>query len=214
MIATSTAPAGMAEPVSPSDSGPSATDSRDWSYAVTASPLGPLLIAASSRGLIRVAFESENHALVLETVSAALGAAPLRRPRRLLDTARRQLDEYFARRRQSIALPLDLSLSAPFQRRVQDHLPLIEYGHTANYPQLARLVGSPKTVLAVDVACATNSLPIVLPCHRVHRLDGALGGYPGGLEAKAALIMLESEVAAGRGHLLGTLPADHGSTAA
>ena len=102
-----------------------------------------------------------------------------------------ELDEYFAGRRTVFDLPLDLSLSSGFRQLVQRHLPQIAYGHTESYKQVAQLVGHPKGVRAVGTACATNPLPVVVPCHRVIRTDGTLGDYIGGLAAKTALLSLE-----------------------
>jgi methylated-DNA-[protein]-cysteine S-methyltransferase len=102
------------------------------------------------------------------------------------------VDEYFDRRRRTFDLPLDLSLSRGFRQLVQRHLPEIGYGETRSYREVAELVGNPKAVRAVGTACATNPLPVVVPCHRVLRTDGSLGGYIGGLEAKTTLLQLEA----------------------
>jgi methylated-DNA-[protein]-cysteine S-methyltransferase len=110
-----------------------------------------------------------------------------------LDEAARQVEEYFAGTRHRFDLPLDYRLSGGFRRTVQQLLPSIEYGHTLSYKQVAELVGNPKAVRAVGTACATNPLPVVVPCHRVLRTDGALGGYIGGLDAKTTLLALEKE---------------------
>ena len=115
----------------------------------------------------------------------------LRAPRRL-DAAALELEEYFARQRRAFDLPLDLSLSARFRQLVQRHLPGIGYGQTRTYRQVAELVGNPKAVRAVGTACATNPLPVVLPCHRVVRADGTPGRYIGGPAAKTTLLGLEA----------------------
>jgi methylated-DNA-[protein]-cysteine S-methyltransferase len=109
-----------------------------------------------------------------------------------LDTAAQEIEEYFAGRRHTFDVPLDLSLSSGFRRRVLDHLPDIAYGHTASYATVAALAGSPRAVRAVGTACATNPLPVVVPCHRVVRSDGSFGGYRGGPEAKRTLLDLEA----------------------
>ncbi|MFJ5886604.1 methylated-DNA--[protein]-cysteine S-methyltransferase [Kitasatospora cineracea] len=163
----------------------------DVAYTTVDSPVGPLLLAATPKGLVRVAYASEDHDRVLDTLGHKLSPRVLRAPRRL-DTAARELDEYFTRRRRTFDLPLDLSLSKGFRQTVQRHLPKIAYGHTRSYRQVAELVGNPKAVRAVGTACATNPLPVVVPCHRVLRTDGTLGGYIGGLDAKTALLALES----------------------
>lgn len=163
----------------------------DVAYTVVDTPVGPLLLAATEAGLVRVAYQIENHDRVLETLATRLSPRVLRAPRRL-DAAARQLDEYFAGTRRRFDLPLDLSLSSGFRRLVQQHLPEIGYGHTESYGEIARVVGNPKAVRAVGTACATNPLPVVVPCHRVLRSDGSLGGYAGGLAAKTALLTLEA----------------------
>lgn len=164
----------------------------DVAYTIVDSPIGPLLLASTVKGLVRVAFGSEDHDRVLETLTARLSPRILRAPQRL-DEAARELDQYFTGSRTTFGLALDLSLSSGFRQLVQRHLAEIAYGRTQSYAQVARLVGNPKAVRAVGTACATNPLPIVLPCHRVLRSDGALGGYAGGLAAKSALLNLERE---------------------
>jgi methylated-DNA-[protein]-cysteine S-methyltransferase len=163
----------------------------DVAYTTIDSPLGRLLLAATPQGLVRVAYELENHDRVLDTLSQRLSPRVLRAPRRL-DGAARQLDEYFSRQRRVFDLSLDLSLSRGFRQLVQRHLPEIGYGHTRTYGQLADLVGNPRAVRAVGSACATNPLPVVVPCHRVLRADGTPGGYVGGPGAKKALLSLEA----------------------
>lgn len=93
--------------------------------------------------------------------------------------------------RRGFEVPVDYALSSGFRRTVQQYLPLIEYGHTRSYKEVAASVGNPNAVRAVGTACATNPLPVVIPCHRVLRSDGSLGGYLGGLEAKSTLLELE-----------------------
>jgi methylated-DNA-[protein]-cysteine S-methyltransferase len=115
----------------------------------------------------------------------------LRAPRRL-DQVARQFAEYFAGERRDFVLPLDFRLAHGFRRAVLGHLGLINYGHTETYAEVAAATGRARAVRAVGTACATNPLPVVVPCHRVLRSDGKLGGYIGGLEAKAALLSLES----------------------
>ncbi|WP_102159287.1 methylated-DNA--[protein]-cysteine S-methyltransferase [Zhihengliuella halotolerans] len=162
----------------------------DIAYRVIDSPVGPLLLAATESGLVRIAFACEGHDAVLEALGRRISPRILNAPERL-DPAAEQLDAYFAGRRRSFDLPVDFSLSTEFRRRVQEQLPHIAYGRTATYKELAGLVGNPAAVRAVGTACATNPLPVVVPCHRVLRTDGGLGGYLGGLEAKTALLTLE-----------------------
>ena len=166
----------------------------DVAYRVIDSPVGPLLLAGTEQGLIRVAFALEGHDAVLQSLADKVSPRILSAPGRL-DPAAREIDEYFAGRRHTFGLPLDWRLSAGFRRTVLSHLPEIGYGHTASYTAVAQLAGSPKAVRAVGTACATNPLPVVVPCHRVVRADGSMGGYRGGPEAKRALLTLEEAAA-------------------
>jgi len=163
----------------------------DVAYRTVDSPVGSLLLAATPRGLVRVAYDVEDHDRVLETLAGRLSPRVLRAPSRL-DTAARELEEYFGGRRRAFDLPLDLSLSKGFRLLVQQRLPSIGYGQTRSYRQVAELVGNPKAVRAVGTACATNPLPVVVPCHRVLRNDGMPGRYVGGPAAKTTLLNLEA----------------------
>nr|WP_243399640.1 methylated-DNA--[protein]-cysteine S-methyltransferase [Arthrobacter glacialis] len=163
----------------------------DVAYRVLDSPVGPLLLAGTELGLVRVAFAREGHDSVLESLAATISPRIVRAPARL-DLAAREMDEYFAGRRHSFELPLDFRLASGFRREVLAHLPEIGYGHTASYAQVAALTSSPRAVRAVGTACARNPLPLVVPCHRVIRSDGSQGAYLGGVEAKALLLALES----------------------
>lgn len=163
----------------------------DVAYTTVDSPVGRLLLAATPRGLARVAYDREDHDAVLDTLAHRLSPRILRAPARL-DGVARELDEYFAGRRRTFDLDLDLSLSHGFRQVVQRHLPEIGYGQTRSYREVAELVGNPRAVRAVGTACATNPLPVVVPCHRVLRADGSLGGYVGGAEAKSVLLRLEA----------------------
>jgi methylated-DNA-[protein]-cysteine S-methyltransferase len=162
----------------------------DVAYTTVDSPVGALLLAATPKGLVRVAYDIEDHDRVLDTLAQRLSPRVLRAPKRL-DAAARELDEYFGGRRQAFDLPLDLSLSRGFRQLVQRHLPEIGYGQTRTYGQVAALVGNPKAVRAVGTACATNPLPLVVPCHRVLPASGGPGRYVGGPAAKVTLLTLE-----------------------
>ena len=162
----------------------------DVAYTIVDSPLGPLLLAATETGLVRLAYEVEDHDQVLQTLALKVSPRVLRAPRRL-DQAARQLEAYFSRRRRGFDVPLDLRLSAGFRRQVLNHLRTIGYGHTESYAGVAEAIGRASAVRAVGSACATNPLPLLVPCHRVLRSDGTLGGYVGGLRAKQALLALE-----------------------
>ena len=162
----------------------------DVAYRTIDSPVGPLLLAATDAGLVRVAYAREDHERVLAELAARISPRVLRAPARL-DEAARELDDYFSGRRRAFELPLDLRLARGFRRSVLSHLPEIGYGSTASYAVVAAAAGSPRAVRAVGTACATNPLPVVVPCHRVVRSDGALGQYIGGTDAKHALLVLE-----------------------
>ncbi|MGW0890866.1 methylated-DNA--[protein]-cysteine S-methyltransferase [Saccharopolyspora sp. NPDC002578] len=163
----------------------------DVAYRTVDSPVGSLLLAATERGLVRVAFPGQDHEAVLAALADQVSPRVLAAPARL-DAVSAQLDEYFAGRRHEFDVPLDLRLSTGFRRAVLDHLPRIAYGGTESYAQVAAAAGSPRAVRAVGTACATNPLPVVVPCHRVVRSDGSTGGYAGGPEAKRTLLTLES----------------------
>ena len=163
----------------------------DVAYRTVDSPLGPLLVAATDQGLVRLAYQREDHEAVLQTLADQVSPRLLHAPRRL-DDAARQLGDYFAGRRREFLLPLDLRLSRGFRRQVLDHLVTIGYGLQESYAAVANLTGHPRAVRAVGSACATNPIPIIVPCHRVLRSDGSLGGYVGGLAAKQALLRLET----------------------
>lgn len=166
----------------------------DVAYRTIETPVGTLLLAATDVGLVRVAYDVEGHDHVLATLAARISPRILRAPKRL-DVAARELDEYFAGRRHDFDLALDFSLAKGFRRAVLDQLPTIAYGHTASYGAVAVAAGNPKAARAVGTACATNPLPVVVPCHRVVRADGSFGGYLAGPAAKRTLLALE---AAGR----------------
>ncbi len=163
----------------------------DVAYRTIDTPVGTLLLAATERGLVRVAYGREGFEQVLQALAERISPRILSAPARL-DHAAGQLQEYFTGVRRGFDLPLDDRLSAGFRKQVQHLLPRIGYGSTVTYQQVAALVGNPKAVRAVGTACATNPLPVVVPCHRVLRTDGGLGGYIGGSDAKTALLALEA----------------------
>lgn len=171
-----------------------AAELLDISYRQLDSPVGNLLLAATDRGLVRVAYASEGHDRVLEQLSKQISPRILR-DRARLDEAARELDEYFRGTRRTFDLPLDLRLASGFRRHVLEGLPSLAYGHTASYSDVAQQAGSPRAVRAVGTACATNPLPLVVPCHRVIRSDGQIGNYAGGVGAKRALLTLEGAIA-------------------
>jgi methylated-DNA-[protein]-cysteine S-methyltransferase len=163
----------------------------DVAYRTVDSPVGTLLLAATDQGLVRVAYQLEDHDQVLQALSERVSPRILHAPRRL-DQVAQQLAEYFAGQRRDFMLPLDFRLSHGFRREVLRRLVMIDYGRTETYSQVAAATGHPRAVRAVGTACATNPLPVIVPCHRVLRSDGRLGGYVGGLQTKAALLSLET----------------------
>jgi methylated-DNA-[protein]-cysteine S-methyltransferase len=162
----------------------------DVAYRTIDTPLGPLLLAATEQGLVRVAYAVQDHDTVLEQLASTISPRLLRAPARL-EPAARELEDYFARQRTTFDLPLDLRLAHGFRRSVLTHLRDIRYGTTASYATLAAVAGSPKAFRAAGSACATNPLPIVVPCHRAVLSNGTLGQYVGGAEAKRTLLTLE-----------------------
>jgi methylated-DNA-[protein]-cysteine S-methyltransferase len=163
----------------------------DVAYRTIDTPVGALLLAATDVGLVRVAYDIEDHDAVLAMLADAVSPRVLRAPARL-DAAALQLEEYFAKRRTAFQLPVDLRLADGFRRSVVQHLRDIGYGDRQTYAQVAAAVGNPRAVRAVGSACAHNPLPVVIPCHRVVRSDGSTGQYVGGPAAKSALLKLEA----------------------
>ncbi|MGL5248094.1 MAG: methylated-DNA--[protein]-cysteine S-methyltransferase [Brooklawnia sp.] len=162
----------------------------DIAYRTIDTPVGRLLLAQTGRGLLRVAYEREGFDEVLQELSRRVSPRILHSPSRL-DGLAAQFDEYFAGDRHRFDVQLDQRLSTGFRHKVQQYLPRIDYGFTHSYKQVAEKVGNPAAARAVGAACATNPLPIVVPCHRVLRSDGGLGGYVGGLDAKSTLLTSE-----------------------
>ena len=161
----------------------------DVSYDVADSPLGPLFLAATERGLCRVVYDAEPEAEE-ERLARGFGARVLRSPH-ALDEARRELDDYFEGRRQTFDLPVDLAPVGVFHREVLRRLARVPYGSVTTYGRLAAESGRPRAARAVGTAMNRNPVPIVLPCHRVVGANGSLVGYGGGLERKIALLRLE-----------------------
>jgi methylated-DNA-[protein]-cysteine S-methyltransferase len=160
-------------------------------YRTVDTPVGTLLLAATTVGLVRVAYDIEGHDTVLARLAEAVSPRILRAPARL-DDAARQIDEFFAKRRTVFEVPVDLRLAEGFRRDVIEHLRDIGYGRRESYATVAAAIGKPRAVRAVGSACAHNPLPVVIPCHRVVRSDGSTGQYVGGAAAKSALLALEA----------------------
>jgi methylated-DNA-[protein]-cysteine S-methyltransferase len=163
----------------------------DVAYAMLDSPLGPLLVATTPRGLIRIAYvDHTDEDAVLEHLAANVSPRILAAPRRV-DEPRRELEEYFAGARRSFDLPLDWGLTRGFARRVLQATSQIPYGATATYQQMATQAGSPRASRAAGNALGSNPIPIVVPCHRILHSGGGLGGYTGGVEKKRLLLGVE-----------------------
>ena len=161
----------------------------DVAYATADTPIGPLLVAVTDAGLVRVGFGHED--AVLEDLAARISPRVVQAPART-DPVRRALDEYFEGRTATFQLPIDWQLSRGFRRDVLEALHRdVGFGHVVSYRDLAQIVGRPKASRAVGTAMATNPIPIVVPCHRVLRTGGALGGYGGGLDVKRWLLRHE-----------------------
>jgi methylated-DNA-[protein]-cysteine S-methyltransferase len=162
----------------------------DVAYTSTDSPFGPLLLATTPRGLVRVGLPNQDADALLDDLAQRVSprvleaAAPL-------DEARRELERYFEGELTSFDLPLDWRLSKDFRRRVLRSIARIPYGQTRSYTEMARSAGNERAVRAAGTACGSNPLPLVVPCHRVLRSGGALGGYGGGLPMKQGLLRLE-----------------------
>lgn len=163
----------------------------DIAYRTVEGPFGPLLVAATTAGVVRIAFDREDHERVLDALATRISPRVLHSGRRT-DEVARQLDEYFAGRRRTFDVPIDLQLVHGFRHTVISQLPQIAYGSTASYAAVAEMAGNPSAVRAVGSACSHNPLPLVVPCHRVVRSDGSIGQYLGGAEVKAALLALEA----------------------
>jgi methylated-DNA-[protein]-cysteine S-methyltransferase len=164
----------------------------DAAYDFVDSPVGPLFVATSKRGVCRISYDAEPDR-ELERLVRDFGLRVLRSAKPI-DTARRELDEYFEGRRRSFDLPLDVTFVAEFNRRVLRELARVPYGEVVTYGELAARAARPKAARAVGMVMNRNPLPIVLPCHRVVGSNGKLTGYAGGLDRKETLLRLEGAI--------------------
>ncbi|HWH18968.1 MAG TPA: methylated-DNA--[protein]-cysteine S-methyltransferase [Solirubrobacterales bacterium] len=162
----------------------------DVAYATTDSPFGTLLLAKTPRGLVRLGLPGEDAEAMLADLAGRISPRVLEDPARL-DEERRELDDYFAGRRHAFELPIDWQLSGGFLLRARQGIAAIPYGETRTYTDLARTAGNERAVRAAGSACSRNPIPLIVPCHRVLRSDGSLGGYAGGLEMKQRLLEME-----------------------
>ena len=162
----------------------------DVAYTTADSPFGTLLLAQTRRGLVRVGLPNQDSEELLVDLAERLSPRVLEAPGEL-DEVRRELDLYFEGKLDSFDLPLDWRLSGGFRQRVLRAINRIPYGQTRSYAEMARKAGNERAVRAAGTACGSNPIPLVVPCHRVLRTGGALGGYGGGLPMKRGLLELE-----------------------
>jgi methylated-DNA-[protein]-cysteine S-methyltransferase len=164
----------------------------DVAIAHIDSPIGDLLLASTPLGLVRVSFFGHDETLVdlAARISPRIVEAPSE-----LDGVRRQLDEYFDGRRQHFEIPIDWTLVGDWGRKILDACTRIPFGEVRTYGDMAAAAGSPKASRAAGTALGHNPVPVVVPCHRVLRAGGALGGYTGGLHIKEHLLRLEGVLA-------------------
>ncbi len=165
----------------------------DLAYCELDSPVGALLAVASADGLLKLGYPNRPVDEQLEWLAAAVSPRLLEAPARL-EPVRRELDEYFAGERRSFDLPLDWRLTTGFVNRVLRETARIPFGETRSYAEMAAGAGSPRAFRAAGSALGANPIPIVVPCHRVLRSGGGLGGYGGGLEVKRRLLELEGVI--------------------
>lgn len=160
----------------------------DVAYATVDSPLGPLIAATTKKGLACLHYGDDDRALqeLADTISPRVMHAPAQ-----LDDVRRELDEYFEGRRKRFDFRIDWVLMGPFQQKVLKATYRIPFGKVATYRDVATKAGAPKGSRAAGNALGANPIPIVVPCHRVVRTGGSLGGYTGGLHRKEFLLELE-----------------------
>jgi methylated-DNA-[protein]-cysteine S-methyltransferase len=160
----------------------------DVAYATVDTPLGEVVVAATDRGLVRVALPGESLEDVLTRLARDVSPRVLTYPQRL-DEVRRELDQYFEGRRERFELPLDWRLShSGFYRRVLRATSKVPFGQVITYSDAAKRAGSPRAFRAAGSALGSNPIPIVVPCHRVVRSGGEIGNYGGGPEMKRFLL--------------------------
>jgi methylated-DNA-[protein]-cysteine S-methyltransferase len=162
----------------------------DVAYTTIDSPFGPLLLAKTRRGLVRVGLPNQDQDQLLVDLADRVSPRVLEAPGEL-EEVRRELELYFEGKLDRFDLPLDWRLSGGFRQRVLRAINRIPYGQTRSYTEMARKAGNERAVRAAGTACGSNPIPLVVPCHRVLRTGGTLGGYGGGLPMKQALLELE-----------------------
>lgn len=155
-----------------------------------ATRMGTVHLASTPRGVARIALPGENHKAFFSWLVKTFPKAEISTQGRVNEKPARQLREYFEGKRKKFNFRLDLR-STPFQSRVLRKLRAIPYGKTASYGEIAKKIGRSKAFRAVGLACGSNPLPVVIPCHRVIGANGSLTGFGGGLKLKAAMLDLE-----------------------
>ena len=159
-------------------------------YSSVDSPVGTLMVAATDAGLVRLGLAGTDHGLMLEQLAGTIGPRVIETSARF-DPLRRELEEYFGGRRRRFEHPLDWRLTSGFVRTVLERTAEIPFGSTRTYAEMATLAGSPRAFRAAGSALGANPIPILVPCHRVLRKGGGLGGYAGGLDTKRTLLRIE-----------------------
>lgn len=162
----------------------------DVAYAAVDSPIGTLLVATTGKGLVRISFHSEAEDLVLDELARRVSPRVVKAPGKIAPVAR-ELDEYFAGRRRKFDVRVDWALVGPYARKILKATAAIPFGKVSTYREVARKAGNPAASRAAGNALGSNPIPVVVPCHRVLRTNGGLGGYAGGLETKELLLRLE-----------------------
>jgi len=162
-------------------------------YTSIDTPFGPFLLAATPRGLVRLSFSGEDPEWVVDELARRVSPRILQAPEKL-DAVRKQLDQYFAGKRRDFDVPLDWQLTHGFAQRVLRATARIPYGSVSTYKDMALKAGNVHATRAAGNALGSNPIPIVVPCHRVLRTGGSLGGYGGGLPMKEALLKLEGSL--------------------
>ena len=165
----------------------------DVAYTETDSPFGPILLAATRRGLVTLSYPNEDRDRVMERLASKVSPRILESPKRL-DEVRRQLDDYFAGKLRGFDLDVDYALTQGFTRKVLRATARIPFGELTTYRAIAARAGSPRGSRAAGNALGSNPIPIVVPCHRVIHTSGGLGGYTGGLDRKEFLLHLEGSL--------------------
>ncbi|MET8143004.1 methylated-DNA--[protein]-cysteine S-methyltransferase [Sphaerisporangium sp. NPDC005288] len=158
-------------------------------FGTTDTPVGPLALAVTARGVVACSYENEH--VIFARVSREIGTFIGPDPRRL-DPVRRELDAYFSGRLRAFTVPVDLRLATPFARTVLQMTMAVPYGRVTTYPEIAERIGRPQALRAIGNALTANPVCVIVPCHRALEAPGRPGGYAGGPAAKEALLRLEA----------------------